>query len=352
MNDTTTREQAPELQVEPAPKLPAVQGATAGAGRYLNEVAPRSYPSAIAKAMIAISRDIGEIAKDGFNQFQKYKYQDWQDIVREVRKAMIAHGIMVTQSEVNRTIEDRLVAITYQFTIVHEGGDVWPERPVWTGMARLTDQKGVMDDKAINKAATQAHKYWLIHQFNISTPDAEDSDGEATVKPAPRRAAEQIATDAEKKLEPHGIVAKGPGMWTDAYCKAIRAARSVEEVDAWYLANKHNLVTLSKTSQTDYRTCELALRRRREELKAEIRPLPPRVDQVDAETGEITEGLDGDQWLKDLEGALVGTEDLGELAKIKTDVLLAARDQVGEDYYKLGSALYMARLKNVMGAPD
>jgi hypothetical protein len=342
------REKLDEMGFGP-PALPAEikQGAPGVPG---NGQVPRPlhYPSSIAKAIIAVSREIGQVSKDGVNKFQNYKYQAWDDIIRALQPAMINAGLIVTQSEVGRSIEEKIVTVTYEFTLVHESGDVWPDRLAKTGMARLIDSKGVFDDKALNKCSTQAHKYWAIAIFKIATPDTVDSDGDELVKgPA------KTFDDRQVNEEPHAIVVKGSGTrgWAQVYQAAIRRAPTAEICDRWYLENKANLVSLSKADRPAWQACEDAFKRRKEELKAAPanKPLPPRVDQVDPDTGEI-EPLDEKQWLNDLEGALVGVEDMDGLKEIKDKVMLPAQSQVSSDAWKLGVRLYQARVSHVAGS--
>ena len=119
-----------------------------------------AYPPAIAKAIVAISKDIGVIQKVGYNDFQRYRYTRWEDISERLSPLLAEHGLVIVQTEINRTLLEQnaqgsVLSIIYNFTIVNADGQTWP--PIeWTGIARLRDQKGVSDDKAPLKCQPQA----------------------------------------------------------------------------------------------------------------------------------------------------------------------------------------------------
>ena len=169
---------------------------------------PRTVPTKtdfsanIAKAVIMVSREIGKIQKEGFNSFQKYKYTKWEDINEKLSPLLVDHGLIVVQSEISRDILERssagcVLAITYNFTLVHESGDSWP--PVeWTSIARLTDAKGTPDDKAASKCHTQAEKGFCVKQFKIRTDDYIDGDAHETL---PKKDARDVYTKLQGELD-------------------------------------------------------------------------------------------------------------------------------------------------------
>jgi hypothetical protein len=121
---------------------------------------PAVYPAKIAKALIAVTREVGAIGKLGENKHHSYFYQRWEDVLARMSVLLPQHGLIVLQTETGRSLfdNDTLLALTYQFTIINEDGDVWPLHARWTAISRLKDQKGVYDDKSANKCHTQAHK--------------------------------------------------------------------------------------------------------------------------------------------------------------------------------------------------
>jgi hypothetical protein len=170
---------APELappQLTPEPQLPAVVESRPRA------VPPRIYPPKIAKAILAVTREIGHIQKNGWNDFQNYAYPKWEDIKEKLSPLLAEHGLIPLQNEKTRHLIEQndkgsMLSIVYEFSFTNEDGDTWP--PIeWTALARLRDQKGISDDKAAAKCHTQAEKYFCIKQFKIRTADAIDSDAD------------------------------------------------------------------------------------------------------------------------------------------------------------------------------
>jgi hypothetical protein len=211
MNETVTKEQI-DVQVEtaPAPQLPAVRQERRP--RAVSAKAPQ-FPAAIAKSILAVSRDIGEIAKEGLNTFQKYRYVKWEDINQKLSPLLSQHDLIIVQSEISRSLleenaQGSVLAIVYHFTIVNGDGEQWP--PVeWTGIARLRDSKGVSDDKAATKCHTQAEKYFCIKQFKIRVEDSDPADRTHTL---PKKDARELYTKLQAEID-EAQSAVELGMW-------------------------------------------------------------------------------------------------------------------------------------------
>ena len=169
---------------------------------------------------------------------------------------------------------DRTIAIQYAFTIFHTSGEVWPERPVQTGMSRCRDSRGGFDDKAINKCHTAARKYFLLALFQIATGDEDDADNE---KPPSRPIQRQAPI-------PHDATT---GELLDDEIPGDLGTRRISPI----------------------------MRNRRGPLKRRIRPAPPRIPAKVAAPAETTE-----QRLVRLDNELQvaaenGTEDLRRVWK-------------------------------------
>jgi hypothetical protein len=178
---------------------------------------PPAFPPRIAKAIIAITEEIGVVQKEGYNEFQKYKYTRWDDISERLSPLLAKYKLVIVQTEINRTLLEQndkgsVLSIVYHFTIVNEDGEFWP--PVeWTGIARLRDQKGVTDDKAPMKCQTQAEKSFCVKLFKIRSEDYSD-DGE----PRPQRAATERSVYQK-------------------FLNEITPIENLDELSAWYNAN-------------------------------------------------------------------------------------------------------------------
>jgi hypothetical protein len=251
---------APRTNVEtaslaPEPQLPALQQDRPPHVPQQKEV--KQFPARIAKSIIAITREIGQIQKEGRNEFQKYKYTRWEDINEKLSPLMAEHGIIIVQSEQSRSLLEEndkgsVLAIVYHFTIINEHGDSWPEVE-WTAIARLRDQKGVTDDKAAAKCHTQAEKQFCIKQFKIRTDDYEDGDAHPTL---PKKAARDIYTKLQAEID---------------------GAQSLVELGSWGKDNSERIQTLPRDWQE-------ILRERFAEKRGD---LENQARGMDEETGEV-----------------------------------------------------------------
>lgn len=254
----------------------------------------KTYPPKIAKALIAIAKEFGAIEKDGTNSFHKYNYQKWEDVLNRVSELLPRHGLMIQQSEVARSLfeNDQMMSITYAFTIFNQDGEVWPDRPVWSAVARARDQKGVPDDKSANKCHTQAHKYFLLHTFNIKTRETVEDDTDAEVpdrqivKPKPPKPGSQEAKAMEG---PRELAANGAVEWAGAFVTAIERAETIAEIDQWCEANEGKLAKLANFPQHEVVKQAIAVCRKmlvpkppKPQMKPQSDPMPDPNDDPDS----------------------------------------------------------------------
>lgn len=214
MADTSVQEgTATELPPEaPVPQLPAIRQERRP--RVPASPKPPSFPSSIAKAIIAVSRDIGEITKAGRNTFQNYNYAKWEDVNEKLSPLLAQHGLVIVQSEQSRSLLEEndkgsVLAIVYHFTIVNEAGEQWP--PVeWTGIARLRNAQGVTDDKAATKCHTQAEKYFCVKQFKIRVAEENPADrSHALPKKDAREIYKKLQAEIDEMTSPVALGAWG-----------------------------------------------------------------------------------------------------------------------------------------------
>lgn len=191
MNTTTIERTAPSMTVEMLEQtdgnLPAVASPREGVKLPPAPQLPLVVaPECVAKIAAAISNvmsEVGHVAKGGLNEFHRYRYATMENVLQKVTPLLAKHGLAIIQSEIGRSMfdQDRVVAVEYEFTIMHISGEVWPERPKQTGMCRCRDSKGGFDDKSFNKCHTSARKYFLLALFQIPTGDEDDADNEKPV---------------------------------------------------------------------------------------------------------------------------------------------------------------------------
>lgn len=238
------------------------------------------YPRTIAKAITAIRREINPVAKDGKVEFGqvKYRYPKSDDVLDEVLPLLAHHGLNIVQSEVKQVLfeTERMLAITYQFTVFNEDAEVWPERPERTGLAWVRSSRGEIDDKASNKASTQAEKWFYIKFFGIRTSDAAQLDNDAivpdaeqTAKPKPPKpgSAEAAALDGPRAVPTNGLAAAD---WVTGFIKEMETSADAAEVNQWLAANKN---TLDKLEAAQFKAENLRIT---EAIDARIKALSPK----------------------------------------------------------------------------
>ena len=189
------------------------------------------YPPKIAKALLAITREVDPVTKAGYNSFHKYNYQKWEDILEALGPLIAKHGLIIIQSEIaHGGFERDLIEVSYEFTIVNEDGDVWPDKPTITSICKVRDAKGTIDDKAASKCHTQAHKYAMVQIFKIRVAEMADADSDG--KPPARRP----APSPDGKIAPHyiqGVEGETAQTWTAKFIGFIKKATSKDELDQW-----------------------------------------------------------------------------------------------------------------------
>lgn len=198
----------------------------------------KAYPPKIAKAILTVTRALNPVAKAGWNDFHKYAYRKFEDVFEELVPALNEAGLIIQQNEINLgNLQEQMISITYDFTIINEDGDVWPDRPQITAICKAIDTKGVRDDKAASKCNTQAQKYFYTSFFKIRTVDTSEADHDSGPRPQQKRRA---VPSPDGKVAPHAIpIIKGepPEDWAGRFKKFLGKAATAEEVDAWYNEN-------------------------------------------------------------------------------------------------------------------
>jgi len=268
MTDTSTAERiATEAEADiakeaPAPQLPATQ-----TRRPRTPAAPRApvFCASIGKAILAVSKEVGRIQKEGKNTFQNYSYAKWEDINEKLSPLLVQNNLVLIQSEQSRSLLEEndkgsVLAIVYDMIWMNaDTGEQWPAVP-WTGIARLRDQKGVTDDKAATKCATQAEKMFCVKQFKIIIEDMDPEDRHSLPKKNSRDIYDKMQTE-------------------------IDGATSITELDTWGTNNNERLKTLPRDWQNILRE---RFNEKRLDLEQQMKGFDDYTEH-DAETGEVTD---------------------------------------------------------------
>lgn len=159
-----------------------------------------------------ITGEIGVIAKDGNNQQQKYKYIEYETIAGKFRELFSKYNVVLIPS----MVEQERTSITtargasgvstvchFEFTVVNA------DKPDDRFVVKWQGEAADYGDKATNKAATAAVKYYLMRQFNISSKGDEDPDSQtpevAQKQQKPAMASVRQITAVSKLLANKGI---------------------------------------------------------------------------------------------------------------------------------------------------
>jgi hypothetical protein len=134
-------------------------------------------PLTLAAKVLAVSRSIGAVEKNGLNQHFKFKFQAWDDVLPAVRNACVEHGVQITPTVRNVTHDGQHVLVEMAFTVRDTESEQRDEF-VWFG-----ESKG-NDDKGIQKAITSCTKYALLKYLMIPIVDDTDTDADGPAKPA------------------------------------------------------------------------------------------------------------------------------------------------------------------------
>jgi hypothetical protein len=158
--------------------------------------AKASLYAKLARVMGQISR----LPKEGRNTFQNYDYVTDTTVADAVRKALAAENVAFFASMTSTGVEGELVVSSFEFTFA-DGDTGATVTTVWFGEARRfasrKDGKDSIDDKAINKTATAAEKYFLLKTFLLSTGDEPDADADELPDISPEGAARNYRKQAQ-----------------------------------------------------------------------------------------------------------------------------------------------------------
>ena len=132
----------------------------------------------LAKKMVAVMQECSHVAKNGSNDFHKYKYDTAADVLEMVNESLTKHGIFTTvetnllemrevktakgNTEILATVETLVTLID------SDSGETAKIKGVGSGQDA--------GDKSLAKAQTQALKYTYRNSFAIATGDDPEAD--------------------------------------------------------------------------------------------------------------------------------------------------------------------------------
>lgn len=141
------------------------------------KIAAAVEPSSLAYKLGKISQHIGTIEKNGENKHFKFMYQAWDDVLPQLREACTTFNVWLVPSMLDPQIfTGNNGKVYFNTRVTLEAIDMVTgesQTVEWVGLADLSD------DKAAQKAGTQAYKYAALKLFMIPAKDDTDSDGHA-----------------------------------------------------------------------------------------------------------------------------------------------------------------------------
>lgn len=158
----------------------------------------------LAEKIAAVMGHLNRVPKNGRNAFHGYDYATEGDVADTVREALAAEGVACIPSvEEFQTKEGTtakgapqvIATVKVKYTIT-DGHEVLSA--IFFGMAA----DNAPGDKALYKALTGAHKYFMLKTFSISTGDDEDPEREPDAPP--RKPQPRPARPPESERQDHG----------------------------------------------------------------------------------------------------------------------------------------------------
>ena len=134
--------------------------------------------SGIARKLVLIMSECSHVAKDGFNDYHKYKYASAAGVLESINAALVKHKVasVVTPSIINSydvtnargNVEHQVTVGCNILLIDSESGESIDLYGIGTGQDA--------GDKAVMKAETAAIKYAYLLSMAISTGDDPEAD--------------------------------------------------------------------------------------------------------------------------------------------------------------------------------
>lgn len=132
----------------------------------------------IAKKFVEVMRDCSHVAKNGSNDFHKYKYATASDVLEKVNASLTKHGIasvvtpsLLSMQEITtaKGNTERLATVEVTVTLIDsESGETLTLKGLGSGQD--------LSDKSVAKAQTMALKYCYLNSLAIATSDDPEAD--------------------------------------------------------------------------------------------------------------------------------------------------------------------------------
>lgn len=146
----------------------------------------------LAKKFVEVMRDCSHVAKNGSNDFHKYKYATASDVLEKVNASLTKHGIASVVTPTLLSVQEvttakgnteRLATVEVTVTLIDsESGESFAIKGLGSGQDA--------GDKSLAKAQTMALKYCYLASLAIATGDDPEADQrtDEVMQPKPKPA--------------------------------------------------------------------------------------------------------------------------------------------------------------------
>ena len=224
--DPRAAQGAPPAQPAPAQRPPAAQAPAPPAALHAQvDLAP------IIQAVHEVMSAVRVIPKTGKHQLG-YNYSTESDVLHALRGPMLNAGLVLMPSLVSDSVRTEIrqtksggsstrAYVTTRYFLSHISGVVWPD-PLY--QASMADDSS---DKAITKAITSAHKYFMLRFFQVETGEDSDHDG----RQQGQNGGQGSQPPPQSSSAPQGGQSQGQGRSAGQKCRecgkmAVRASKA------------------------------------------------------------------------------------------------------------------------------
>ena len=159
----------------------------------------------IAKKFVEVMKDCSHVAKNGTNDFHRYKYATAADVLEKVNASLTKHGLasvvatnLLGSKEVTtaKGNVEQLVTVEVSVTLIDaESGESLTLKGLGSGQDP--------SDKAVAKAQTMAIKYCYLNSLAIATNDDPEADRHTDEVMQPKTKPAQVKNNSANALICH-----------------------------------------------------------------------------------------------------------------------------------------------------
>ena len=159
----------------------------------------------LAKKFVEVMRECSHVAKNGSNDFHKYKYATASDVLEKVNASLTKHGIASVVTPTLLSVQEvttakgnteRLATVEVTVTLIDgESGESFAIKGLGSGQDAA--------DKSLAKAQTMALKYCYLASLAIATGDDPEADQRTDEVMQPKAKPAQVKNNPANALICH-----------------------------------------------------------------------------------------------------------------------------------------------------